>query len=506
MNPVWRDRLTALAAAVLGVWVAFHIADESWLLPTLLGSLALAAILIRFTSVEIDVLALGGLLVGYIVGNRGFAQFMPVPGLPLLPAEAGLATAGICLLWRSARDRTLPWRRDSLNLALLAFVIVGASRFVVDFPRHGFVALRDFAMVYYVAFFFATQELCREERRRRFLLACLLSAAALLPVVFTLFELFPDFFLGPLTLRGVPFIFFKGDLAPTFFAVGGIVLFLAAPVGHRLWARPLATGMVLWVFASDNRASMLGALVALAWLAWSRFRRFTLLQGGVLALALLLLAAFAGLGDNAWAERKVRSLADRAISVVDVTGAFSYRHDEGDIKSGNNQFRWVWWRSVAGETMSANPLLGLGFGHDLAHGFLQRYNPELADDFSARSPHNIFVTTFGRLGAVGVAILGWAFAVLTVRTFRVTRDPQRDVVQVALWAALWPIAISSLLGVVLEGPMGAVVFWVLLGIANACYHTPPAAPAEAEPAGADAPGDASAGTADAAIVASAAGR
>lgn len=473
MNPVWRDRLFALAAALLGVWVAFHIADEAWLLPILIGTLALAAIIIRFTAVELDVLALGILLVGYIVGNRGFAQFMPVPGLPLLPAEAGLAVAGVCLLWRSARDRTLPWSRDPLNFALLALVVVGSARFVFDFPRHGFVALRDFAMVYYIAFFFATQELCRADHRRRFLLFCLLAAATLLPGVYALYELFPEFFLGTLTLRGVPFIFFKGDLAPAFFAVGGILLFLAPPPRHRLWARPLATGMVLWVFTGDNRASLLGTLVALGWLACSRFRTFTVVQGAALALALLVLAGLAGLGDNRWAVGKVRSLADRAISVVDVTGSFRYRNDEGLIKSGNNQFRWVWWRSVASETVASNPLFGLGFGHDLAHGFLQRYNPELADDFSARSPHNIFVTTLGRLGAVGVAILGWAFAVLTVRTWRVMRDPTRSAGDVALWAALWPIAISALLGVVLEGPMGAVVFWVLLGLANACYHRPP---------------------------------
>jgi hypothetical protein len=240
--------------------------------------------------------------------------------------------------------------------------------------------------------------------------------------------------------------------------------------------------MVLWVFTGDNRASMLGTLVALGWLACSRFRTFTFIQTGALALALLLLAALAGLGDQPWAVRKVRGLADRAMSVVDVTGSFNYRHDEGDMKSGNNQFRWIWWRSVAGETAAANPLLGLGFGHDLAAGFLQRYNPELADDFSARSPHNIFVTTFGRLGAAGVLVLGWAYLVLAVRTLRVMRDPQRSPVDVALWAALWPIAVSALLGVVLEGPMGAVVFWILLGLANACYHTPPAAAADADAA------------------------
>jgi O-antigen ligase len=433
-------------------------------LPLFVGALALAAILTRVTGVGIDALAVSFLWLGYVVGNRGFAQLMPVPGLPLLPAEIGLAIATACLLWRCARDKSLPWQRDSLNYVLLMWTLVGTARFVFDFPRAGFLALRDYAMVYYVAFFFVVQQLAQDERTRRFLFRSLFVTSACLPLVFTFFELFPEFFLGKLLFRGVPLIFFKGDLAPTFMAVASILLFLTSPPQHRWWGWPLAVMMLLWVFSADNRASMLGATVALAWLLRSRFRRFAVVQGAVLAAALLVLVTVAGIGQYPWAVNRVRGLTERVISVVDISGRFAYQHEASISKTGNNQFRWVWWQTIAGETMSINPALGLGFGYDLARGFLQEYNPELAEDFTTRSPHNIFVTVLGRMGLVGFGLFSWASALVFLRTWRATRHS--DATVVAFWVSVWPILISACLGVVLEGPMGAVVFWSLLGLAN----------------------------------------
>jgi hypothetical protein len=43
---------------------------------------------------------------------------------------------------------------------------------------------------------------------------------------------------------------------------------------------------------------------------------------------------------------------------------------------------------------------------------------------------------------------------------RTSSSPPEDV---ALWALLWPLLVSACLGVVLEGPMGAMVFWTTLG-------------------------------------------
>jgi O-antigen ligase len=121
--------------------------------------------------------------------------------------------------------------------------------------------------------------------------------------------------------------------------------------------------------------------------------------------------------------------------------------------------------------MSENPVFGLGFGHDLARDFLMEYNPEI-EDFTARSPHSIVVSTIGRMGLAGlVAFLVFA-GVLVVRTWRTFRSPDITRLQLGLWAAVWVILVSACFGVVLEGPMGAVVFWILLGMANAATTEP----------------------------------
>lgn len=482
MNPVWRERLVAAAAALLAVWLSFGLADGALGWPLVAFAVAGAAILVRGAGLPLDALALGLLVFGYIVGNRGFAQLMPVPGVPLLPAEIGLALAGAWLAVRCAQAKVLPWRPDALNYALLAWIVLGTGRIVFDLPRHGFLALRDYAAVYYVAFFFVTQHLAQEARVRKFLLGCFIAASVCLPPVFALFELFPDFFLGTLTLRGIPLIFFKGDLAPLFMAVGAVLLYLRAQGGHRLWARPLATGLVVWVAVGENRAALLGLIVAFGWIGLSRYRAFPAVQAALAALVLSGLVAATQIGDFPRLERRLAELGDRAQSLVDWSGRGAYRQEHGSIKSDNNQFRWVWWRSVATETLAQNPVLGLGFGHDLAHGFLQEYNPDMAEEFTARSPHSVVVTALGRLGLAGVAVLGWCGLILARRTWRAMRDPAGDAMQVALWAALWPIAISACLGVVLEGPMGAVIFWTLLGLAHT-YRPETADGVEAEISG-----------------------
>ena len=50
-----------------------------------------------------------------------------------------------------------------------------------------------------------------------------------------------------------------------------------------------------------------------------------------------------------------------------------------------------------------------------------------------------------------------------------------------VWCSVWIVLISASFGVVLEGPMGAVTFWVLLGIASAATLPEPAPAAEAAP-------------------------
>lgn len=264
----------------------------------------------------------------------------------------------------------------------------------------------------------------------------------------------------------MPLIAFKGDLAFTFFGVAALMLFFSFSGPVRFWAALAAMGLVLWLLASDNRASFLGLITAAGLLLVAGKWRFPASLGLTGAIAALLLTGAATIGNSAWAADKIRGATDRMHSILDYRGEGAYMSGDSYYEGHNNQFRAVWWRNIVTETWESNPALGLGFGHDLAGAFLQEYYPEgTAEEFSARSPHNIMITAFGRMGMVGLAL--WlSFCVVLLHRTRQALITSENQTSWALWCSLWVILVSATFGVVLEGPMGAVVFWSLLGLAN----------------------------------------
>jgi hypothetical protein len=102
----------------------------------------------------------------------------------------------------------------------------------------------------------------------------------------------------------------------------------------------------------------------------------------------------------------------------------------------------------------------------------------IVDEFSARSPHNFLVTVFARLGLLDLLVLAVLVALLARRAWRdgraaavaaarATHLPGDFVASVApYWLGAPGILPSACFGVVLEGPMGAVLFWTLLGLGS----------------------------------------
>jgi hypothetical protein len=460
------QKVIAAGAVVAAVWLGWRVAEGEHLFTGIVASLALFGVLTQLIRVSIGTALLSGVLFGYLVGNRGFAQVMPIPGVPILPAELALFVAGAWMALQSALAQRLPFRRDALNILILLWLLVGSARVGLDVRTFGFMAIRDFAMVYYALFFFVAQHFAAEPGSRRFLLTVLVAASVAQPMAALLSNTFPDFFFSTLSLRGVPLILFKGDLALTFMGVSAFILAFAVEGRMRPIALGIATIELLLVVGGDNRASVLGALTALAWLAFSRARRFVAGQALALGAAFLVVTAFALLTDAPWAERKFQGVAERVHSLTDYFGSGTYLSEESSMKGDNNRFRSMWWRAVVDETIAENPVFGLGFGHDLARAFLREYNPEMAEDFTARSPHSIIVSTIGRMGVAGLAAFALLVGAFVVRTWRAVRSPSTPLADLGLWACVWNILISACFGVVLEGPMGAVVFWSLLGILN----------------------------------------
>lgn len=486
VDPRLRQTLVVLAASALAAWTGFGVADGEYLWPGLIAVLAVAAILSRVLHLSFDIILLGLVLFGYLVGNRGFAQLMPVPGLPLLPAELALGCAAAWRVVVCAFSRQLPVERDALHGLLLAWLVLGAGRFIMDVPEHGMLAARDFAMVYYAAFFFLTAHMSRDPRARAWLLGCLAAGLLLLPVTVSLSLALPKLFFETLTLRGAPLIFFKGDLAYTFLAVTAVTLVMAARGRWRPLAWIVSAVLILSVLNSNNRSSLAGLIVVSGLLLLAGRWWFPAWLAALAVTAGLALFALATISNNPWANGKLAGIKDRVVSLVDLQGAQRYESEESSFKGANNRFRKVWWTTVIQETWHENPVFGLGFGHDLAAGFLQEYYPDnIAEDFAARSPHNVFLTVFGRMGAVGLVIWLSVCAVLLTRTWQTLRRDGGELCS-ALWCGLWVILVSATFGVVLEGPMGAMPFWVMLGLIPA-QASDEAAPAPIETAPAQEP-------------------
>ena len=462
LAPAWRTRLFAAGAGVVAIWLSVLIAQQEFFWPALAGVALVLFALARWQPLPLGTVLLGLAVCGYIIGNRGFAQIMIMPNQPLLPAEAVLALTGGLLLIQCAWRHELPFRRDPLNVLLLTWITLGTIRVAFDYREYGLLAIRDFALVYYAAFFFLAQDAAREAAGRRFLERVLLVSCVLLFGISFFYDRFPEFFFHTLSLRGSPLIYYKGDLVGTFMAVGSVLLFLRYEERRGWWNLGMSLALAAAVVATNNRASTLGLFIATLWLAIGGRWKFAFAQALTGAAVAVLVLIAASVMNRPLEKTPLFGMYERVLSLADPTGKHAYRGEVTFNKGDNNLFRTTWWKAVAAETVEGNPYVGLGFGYDLADRFVREYYPESGEEFAVRSPHNVLVTVFARMGVAGLSVLLAIIGVIGGRTWRAVRAGPREA---APWCAVWIMFVSACFGVVLEGPMGAVVFWTVLGVA-----------------------------------------
>ena len=280
------QKVIAAGAILAAVWLGWMIAEGANLVPALLACLALLGCLTQLIRVSLGAMMLGVVLFGYLVGNRGFAQLMPIPAIPILPAELVLGVAGAWVIVQCAFAQRLPFRRDALNVLVLLWLIVGTARVSFDVRQFGFMAVRDYAMVYYALFFFLAQQLAAERGARRFLIAMLVAASVAQPITTLLSTRFPDFFLSTLAIRGYPVIYFKDDLTGNFMAMGSLLFFMRFEETRRFAWLALSLALAGWMLTTNSRSSMVGLAVGALWLGLSGRWRFA----GTLTICALIAA------------------------------------------------------------------------------------------------------------------------------------------------------------------------------------------------------------------------
>ncbi len=466
MSPKLRLISYLVLGAALGIEIGINLSNESYGLAVLILLIASWMVTIRASPTPPDAWLLTIALVGYIVGNRGFAQLQPSPMLPLLPAEGVLAVAIPMLLARVALKKATAWRKDALNYSVIIWMLIGAIRLPLDISRYGVLALRDFATIYYAAFFFIAQALGSRKPSEKVLTRGLTVAfVGLLPVVVSIL-IWPDFLVDNLTWRGIPIIYHKSDLIATSLAAGFFWLWTRwTKSRRRIWLLAATSSLLLIALMASPRAGMFAvAVTTVIWVFTGQWR-IAAYQIGVVAAAAVISVAATSLTGLDITTSVPYSMYEHTMSMFDPAGTGTYINNESGDLGGNNQFRLIWWRDVVEDTISQSPLLGLGFGADLSSRFLADYDLLGDETFAARSPHSLLVTVIGRMGFVGLAAwiaVSVSIAALVWRLLK-SRDPD-GMGLASVVAVVW---LSACFGVVLEGPMGAVIFWTALGLANA---------------------------------------
>lgn len=472
MPAVIKSLIVAVLGLLFAVVLGFQLGQSDWTAPVAVAGacILLALYVMFFRTVRLEALILGLLFFGYIVGNRGFAQLSLGGSTPLFLGEVGMVLCLFFIAFRLTLSREKPIEKGPLVLATGAFLVLGGIRLYLDVFLNmsgapTLMAIRDSAAVYYALFFFIGYQTVRSPSSRRFLVAALHTAGLLLLPVIIVQLLYPSL-LFQLTIRGVPLIYQKGDLLVGFAECAAFYFFLVPARGiPKVFYRALSAIYASSILLLFSRAVFVGVCLATLLLIAAKRPGFLIYQVGLASLALVA-AVLIQLGGIRFETGLTAKAFDKVTSITDISGSRSYRSEYGANAADNNQFRLVWWRSVFNETMSKNPWFGLGFGYDLAGGFLRDYYQNRGRDFTTRSPHSIWFTMLGRMGVIGVLSFGVVVFFMLREAFRAARrvsQGRAGPASLILWCALLILLGSGSFGVVLEGPMGGILFWSFLG-------------------------------------------
>jgi hypothetical protein len=406
-------------------------------------------------------LALAVALVGYALAGRGFA-YIGLP--PLFVGEALLGAGALVLL--ATRDITRMLDVPQ-TLVLLAWVAWCMLRTLPCVPQYGIDALRDGVIWGYAAFALIVAAVLLEKPER---LARLIGYYRRFPVVFL--ALIPLVYIA---YRGLGDALPKmpGQKAPIVQVKEADVLVHLAGI-LSFWAVGFAGRRVAWPWL---------LLMAVSLGAMGVVDRAGLVAFGAAVVLCLLLAP--------------RSSAPRRIIVLGVAGAFalwasglrlevpggkgreiSFQQFATNIGSifgdANNdgldstkEWRVNWWRDIRDYTVNGKYFwTGKGFGINLADddGY------QVLSDGSLRSPHSVHMMVLARAGVPGVALWGLTQLVfgcgITAAHFRCRRLGHDRWARLFLFVGTYwlVLLINGSFDVFIEGPMGGIWFWTVIGV------------------------------------------
>lgn len=397
----------------------------------------------------------GTTVVAFLLGTGRWGSYLGWPQDYIFLTDIALVLGTCWLLVRRRHlfDFTSPVLRALLPVA--ALLTWSLARIVMTGRLPSVIAARDAAPYAYavVAFAACVQTDTRAwSRSLGWLRIGLLFHALWVTVSLHMASLAAD---APLLGGRVHVLEIRSDFDATVLAVTCCFFLVELARSGASWRARLVSGSVAaWavylILAIANRAGLLAllfsVLVAVVASAGSlrRVPRRYLIGAAVAGLLLMVV------------------LVPQTGTYQRLAGAAAF---SGNAAAGTTVARERAWSEIFDYIDASAPrvVAGVGFGPDFlaASGAAPIFEGTTYTD--VRAPHNYLINTYARLGLIGVVLVGWLLVALAIAGWRVLRGGARSLAMVFCATISGSLLISSLVGVILESPFGAIPFFWTAG-------------------------------------------
>jgi len=404
----------------------------------------------------------GLLIVGYLAIGRSFA-YLGVPSLSIFIGEMSLA-AFLLLGPRTSQARWIgiAWSTRSLRRLKALFLIclcyggIQALRGIAA-GHPAFSAARDTAFNYYplyllIGIWVGTQD--RDFLRRVARALAWWNGCYGLAYVLFLNQL-PWTWPGTSDTVTVPFF-----TEPLGSAIALLGLLAFEPKLGRVW-HLLALNSIVMLFV-QMRAEWLGFFLGLFVFTWCMKRVKQLAIGASLLAALLVIMYIAKIDlpspEGRGGEISTQAIVARALAPVNENMASNLAPEKDMVGySGTTTWRLFWWAEIWSRiNMSlTTTLFGFGYGYPIGE-----LNPFIEVGTFIRTPHNDFFYVLGYTGWTGVLIFV-LFQGELLRLLISSYKINRQAFGLICWVAFM---CESMFGDFFEAPMGAIPFYLLIGM------------------------------------------
>lgn len=403
------------------------------------------------------------ILLGYGVVGRGFAN------LGFAPVYVGEVVLGLGIL-AALRSKSLPklFQYPSSKV-LLAFILWSLAMTIPYIPSYGVFALRDGVLWGYSAFglIVAAIVIASPSTFRWIILKYRTFCYVFLALAWFMFVVMTSEVAKGFTLPGSSVDFFESKGGDLLVHLAGVSAFIAVGMTkNRLFLVPLIL-FNLAILLISKRAGMLAfgaAFLLLLFLNPPKLKLTAIAYAIAFTISAVVLinpTIDLGHGRTISAEQ----LTDNVVSTFDNSASSSLETTKS--------WRLDWWSDIISYTFGGRYFItGKGYGINLAtdDGY------QVLGDDALRSPHNAHMNILARSGVVGFGL--WLVFQVTwfISLLRACLEARRR--NMPNWHGIFAFLLSYWLAfmvnasfdVFLEGPMGGIWLWSVIGFGIGALH------------------------------------